>query len=44
VRSGLGPSLLGVLHVVIQFPLYEGMKAHFAARHKGTENANKLNL
>lgn len=30
--SGLGPSLLGVMHVVIQFPLYEGIKAHFAAK------------
>ncbi|GAB4818386.1 hypothetical protein N2152v2_005432 [Parachlorella kessleri] len=27
--SGLGPSLMGVMHVVIQFPLYEGMKSHF---------------
>lgn len=31
--SGLGPSLLGVAHVVIQFPLYEALKAHFQAAH-----------
>jgi solute carrier family 25 (mitochondrial folate transporter), member 32 len=28
--SGLGPSLFGVLHVVIQFPMYEAMKQKFA--------------
>lgn len=31
--SGLGPSLLGVLHVVIQFPLYEDLKRRLATRH-----------
>eukprot|EP00887_Chlorella_sp_A99_P001244 scaffold14.g1244.t1 len=30
--SGLGPSLLGVIHVVIQFPMYEALKKHFIAR------------
>lgn len=31
--SGLGPSLFGVMHVVIQFPLYESLKKKLAARH-----------
>lgn len=30
--SGLGPSLLGVMHVVIQFPLYEALKTRLAER------------
>lgn len=40
--SGLGPSLLGVMHVVIQFPLYESLKAHFAQRH--SDGGDKLNM
>lgn len=32
--SGLGPSLFGVLHVVIQFPMYESLKKKLAAKHK----------
>ncbi|KAL4419421.1 hypothetical protein ABPG77_006348 [Micractinium sp. CCAP 211/92] len=40
--SGLGPSLLGVMHVVIQFPLYESLKAHFAQRHP--DGGDKLNM
>jgi len=31
--SGFLPSLLGVMHVVIQFPLYEQMKQSFAKAH-----------
>lgn len=42
LRSGLGPSLLGVMHVVIQFPLYESLKARFAAHHP--DRSEKLNL
>jgi solute carrier family 25 folate transporter 32 len=45
--SGLGPSLLGVMHVVIQFPLYEEIKARFAQRHidnGGTPSPDRLNL
>lgn len=30
--SGLGPSLLGCFHVIIQFPLYEKLKEQVAAR------------
>ena len=30
--SGLGPSLLGVMHVVIQFPLYEAIKKKMVLR------------
>ena len=30
--SGLGPSLLGCFHVIIQFPLYEMLKEHIALR------------
>ncbi len=30
--SGLGPSLFGVMHVVIQFPLYESLKKELSNR------------
>lgn len=30
--SGLGPSLFGVMHVVIQFPLYESLKKEISNR------------
>lgn len=45
--SGLGPSLLGVMHVVIQFPMYEGIKARLAERHTrltGKASPDRLNL
>jgi len=32
---GLGPSLLGVSHVAVQFPLYEYLKTHFTHKGKG---------
>ncbi|PSC75488.1 polyubiquitin [Micractinium conductrix] len=40
--SGLGPSLLGVMHVVIQFPLYENIKQRFAEAHG--DRSDTLNL
>jgi solute carrier family 25 (mitochondrial folate transporter), member 32 len=45
--SGLGPSLLGVMHVVIQFPLYEDLKARLAARrstHNPGHSSDKLSM
>ena len=45
--SGLGPSLLGVMHVVVQFPLYEEIKARFAQRHidnGGAPSPDRLDL
>lgn len=30
------------MHVVIQFPLYESLKAHFAQRH--SDGGDKLNM
>jgi hypothetical protein len=29
--KGLGPSMLGVGHVVIQFPIYERLKANYSS-------------
>jgi solute carrier family 25 (mitochondrial folate transporter), member 32 len=40
--SGLGPSLIGVSHVVIQFPLYESIKQHLGKRHP--QGDDKLRL
>ena len=31
LRSGLLPSLVGVAHVAIQFPLYEALKSRFGS-------------
>ena len=31
---GLGPSLLGIIHVAVQFPLYEALKKYFCERGK----------
>ena len=33
MRSGLLPSMMGVAHVAIQFPLYEALKGKLAERH-----------
>jgi solute carrier family 25 folate transporter 32 len=35
--SGLGPSLFGVMHVVIQFPLYESLKKELSSRNSNRE-------
>ena len=35
--SGLGPSLFGVMHVVIQFPLYESLKKELSNRRKASD-------
>lgn len=46
--SGLGPSLLGVMHVVIQFPLYEYLKNRLSQRHSvhssKDDRSDKLNM
>eukprot|EP00951_Prasinocladus_malaysianus_P008955 scaffold65197_cov26-Prasinocladus_malaysianus.AAC.2 len=31
--SGLGPSLIGIAHVAVQFPLYEASKAYIADKY-----------
>ncbi|KAF5840764.1 mitochondrial carrier domain-containing protein, partial [Dunaliella salina] len=36
--SGLAPSLFGILHVAIQFPLYEFSKAHIAEHKKSNSD------
>ena len=35
LHSGLAPTMLGVTHVAIQFPLYEYLKVQLAARGGG---------
>lgn len=37
--SGLAPSLIGIAHVAIQFPLYEALRS-FMARHRGVSEAD----
>lgn len=34
--------MVGVLHVVIQFPLYEVLKTNLAARHVGSAHPEEL--
>jgi solute carrier family 25 folate transporter 32 len=43
--SGLGPSLLGVMHVVIQFPMYEAIKQRLSRRAgHGPEDHHRLTM
>ena len=42
--SGLGPSFLGVMHVVIQFPLYEEIKRRMASKHENEVDHPKLSM
>lgn len=42
--SGLGPSLLGVMHVVIQFPLYEAIKIRLSHRDGGHGDNHRLTM
>lgn len=43
--KGLGPSLLGLFHVCVQFPLYENMKIDLANRSdKTTKDLNVLEI
>jgi solute carrier family 25 folate transporter 32 len=34
---GLGASLLGIPHVIIQFNMYENLKLYFSGKHKNKE-------
>jgi solute carrier family 25 (mitochondrial folate transporter), member 32 len=42
--SGLGPSLFGVMHVVIQFPLYESLKKELSNRRKAKDPSSDGDL
>lgn len=38
---GLGPSMFGVLHVAVQFPLYEGLKPLLSRGHRHSSTSNE---
>ncbi|KAL4529421.1 hypothetical protein Ndes2526A_g04210 [Nannochloris sp. 'desiccata'] len=42
--SGLGPSFLGVMHVVIQFPLYEEIKRRMSNKNGNEGDHHKLSM
>ena len=42
--SGLGPSLFGVMHVVIQFPLYEAIKMKLSHRNGRKGDSHRLTM
>ena len=43
-RSGLAPTMMGVSHVAIQFPLYEYLKVQLAARGGGRRSPENLSI